>query len=286
MSITSVSLSGEQLANFAWIKSGQLTPSEIEDYLSIQFSDVNTPSDLATLFFAKFNGTLDAGSYASTGESIVGWSIYRQKQGESALRYIASVSNTDTQIIDHLVENGTVYTYYIFPEGFSTMGSPIVSDPVSSKAWNWTIFTATESAKEGVLTVTHAYVFQGNVQTDSMSNNSDSTVMRNFTKYPKIIKGTSNYKSGTLSALIGAVDMQTNTYIEEKGLRDALYALTTTNERTFLKNRAGDVWEVSIHSAIDMNVSDNSAYQPNTAKIEWTEIAATNDISLVSAEDL
>jgi hypothetical protein len=171
------------------------------------------------------------------------------------------------------------------------MGSPIVSDKTTSRVWNWVIFTAnassnSESENENVLTVNNAYVFQGNVQTDAISNNSDSTVLKNFTQYPKVLKGTSNYKSGKLTALIGAVDFSTNTYVEADGLRDALFKLTTSQDRMFLKNRASDIWEVSIHQPISMSVSDTSSYQPNTATIEWTEIAALGDISLISKEDI
>jgi hypothetical protein len=112
MSLTSVVFNGAQIANFAWIKSGQLSQAEIETYLDVHFSDLNVSSDANTLFLAKFNGTLDAGSYADTGEQIVGWDIYKQKTGESILRYVGHVGATETQMVDHCVENGVEYTYY------------------------------------------------------------------------------------------------------------------------------------------------------------------------------
>lgn len=289
MSITSVVVQGSQLCNFVWLKSGQLSAADIETYLDIHFSDINVAPDPATLLFAKFNGTLNGGTYASTGEEIVGWNIYKQKKGESILHFVGYVDKLETQIVDHNVKNGAEYTYYLFPEGLSTMGSPIISKETISKVWNWVIFTASPSGSadnEDVLTVNNAYVFQGNISTDSISNNSDSTVLKNFTQYPKVIKGTSNYKSGKLTALIGAIDFATNRYVEAEGLRDALFALTTSQDRMFLKNRAGDIWEISIHQPVSMSVSDVSYYQPNTATIEWTEIAAMGDISLVSEEDI
>ena len=281
MSITSIALNGSQLCNFAWVKSGVLSAAEIETYLDINFSDTDTSSDDTTLMFAKFNNTLEAGSYLQGDDTILGWDIYKQKIGEAALKFVCTVDITSTSIVDHFIENGAEYIYYLFPKGTATLGEPIVSDTVSSKAWNWIIFTATETDMSNVLSVNATYVFQGNVETGDISNNATSSVMNNFTQYPKIIKGTQNYKSGKLTGLIGYTDMHNNAYVESEGLRDALYALVTTQDRIFLKNRSGDIWEVSIHSAISMRIGDRSNLQPNTATIEWTEIANTNDISLI-----
>ena len=286
MSITSITVYGEQIVDYIWIKNGTLSEDELNTYLDVYTPENALPQDLDTIFFAKYDNSLSAGTY-ETDETIVGWDVYKRKENATQLEFVTTIDIATEFIVDHLIENDTEYVYYVFPRGLSTMGSPVISDTVASKVWNWILFTATESATDkNVLIASHAYVFQGNVSSGSMSNNSESTVLNNFTKYPKVIKGTANYKSGTLKALIGLIDYANNRYVEKEGLRDALFALTTSNDRMFLKNRAGDIWEVSIHNAMTMETADTSPFQPNMASIPWTEINNVSDISLISMEEL
>lgn len=281
VSLTQVSMSGQLTANYIKVVEGTLSPEQKETMLDVYHSDADEIYDAKTLILAKFNGSLDGGSYSTGGETIVGWDIYKQKTGASNLQFVVSVPSSQAEVKDCLVENGQEYTYYLFPQGLSTMGSPIVSAPVSSNAWNWVLFTAEEGESNGLLTVKSAYVFQGNVETGSISNNAQSNVMQNFTAYPKIIKGTQNYRTGKLSALVGYVDTNGNTYTETAALREAMMDLSTSQDRMFLKNRAGDMWEVSVHEPVSLTVKDISPNQPHTASIEWTEVGTTNGISLI-----
>lgn len=277
----SITLSTEQSCDYIVVKNGQISTEEREKYLNIYFPDSDAEFDSETVLLARFNNDLDAGSYITQEETIEGWDIYKQKTGETRLRYVGFMPITSSSVQDHFVENSTEYTYYLFPRGLTVMGTPLVSDPTSSKVWNWIIYTATESSTANVLNVNGAYVFQGNVESGTISNNATSSVMNNFTQYPKVIKGTQNYKSGKLTGLIGYSDIYNNTYTETDGLRDALYGLVTSQDRMFLKNRSGDIWEVSIHSPVTMEIDDKSYLQPNKASIEWVEIANTDDVSLI-----
>lgn len=281
MSITQIRLPAKQKCNFVWVRHGTIPADEMESILDINFSDADAGRDESTLLFAKFNNSLEAGNYDAGGVTILKWDIYKQKVGATNLQFVGSVDSSQEQIVDCLVENNQQYYYYLFPQSASAMGSPIVSEAIASTVWNWVLFTATESDTANVLNVTNSYVFQGNVDTGSISNNADSSVLKNFTRYPKIIKGTQNYRSGRLSALVGYIDTAGNTYTESSALRDAIFALSTNDERMFLKSRAGDIWEVSIHSTISMDVTDKSPYQPHTASIDWTEIGSTSGLSLV-----
>ena len=285
MSISAITLYGEQIVDYIWVRNGQLSDEELETILDVQTPDNSFEFGQDTLMLARYNNSLSAGTLETDNE-IVGWDIYKRKEDTTQLQFVKSIDITADFIVDHLIENGKRYVYYIFPKGETTMGTPIVSDPVASKVWNWVLFTATESTEQNVLIATHAYIFQGNVDSGSLSNNGTSSVMNNFTQYPKIIKGTQNYKSGILKALIGVVDLQTNKYAEFDGLRDALLALSTSQERMFLKNRAGDIWEVTVHNTITMEVNDISPLQLNTVSLPWTEIANATDLSLISMEEL
>lgn len=280
--LTSIVLNGAQTTDYVKVISSDLTDAEMEEYLDIFYTDYDKSFDVGTLLFAKFENNLEAGNYATGGEAIVGWDAYKQETGATNLQFVASLSLSQTSLIDALVENGRSYTYYLFPLGLDKMGSPIVSDAIVSTVWNYVLFTSTPSESDSnILYVNNAYIFQANVETGSIGNNASSSVMNNFTQYPKIIKGTQNYKSGKLSALVGYVDTQGGTYTETSALRDALYALSISQDRMFLKTRSGDIWEVTVHNAVNMDIADPSSYQPHTASIEWTEVAAISGVSLI-----
>ena len=173
MSITSISLGANQTTNYILVRDGQLTAAQMEEYLDIYFSDIAAPYTEETELFAKFNNTLDGGSYAAGGETIVGWDIYKQESGASNLQFVASLDVTQSKVTDYFVQNNQGYTYYAFPQGTASMGSPLVSDEATSFIWNWVLFTAEATSTNNVLSVTAAYMFQGNVSSGDMSNNAE-----------------------------------------------------------------------------------------------------------------
>lgn len=280
--LSKITMEAPQITNYIMVSKGELSNADKAEHLDIDYSDIGKTFEANTLVFAKFNGNLDAGMSSSFGETVVGWDLYKREKGSSYLRYVGFVSLLYNSITDYFVRNNMEYTYFLYPRGESVIGTPILSDPVTSGIWNWVILTATPTSdNENVLAVTGAYIFQGNVSTSKISNNSAGADAKNFTPYPKITKGHANYKSGTLSGLIGYVDTRTNEYVETLDMRDALLQLSTSNERMFLKSRSGDIWEIAIYNAISLDIADSSIRQQNTANVDWAEIASTSGISLV-----
>lgn len=222
-------------------------------------------------------------SSIAVGFTITKWFVYRLETGTSALVHITDMLAAYTSFTDYLVKNGATYTYYIFPTNETIYGTPLVSDTVGSHCWNWVLFVAQQElddTTDNLLAFNSAYVFQGNVNSGSISNNAAGQVFANFTRYPKVVKGTQNYLSGKLTSLIGYVDMANNTYTEPKGLMRELMELSTLDNRMFLKNRAGDIWEVAVHEQTEMQVQDNQAQQPYTASIPWVEVGSITGVSL------
>ena len=217
------------------------------------------------------------------GFTITKWSVYRRETGANALSHIADMLVSTTSFTDYLVKNGKTYTYYIFPTNEVIYGTPLVSSVVGSHCWNWVLFVAEQElddVTDKLLTFKTAYAFEGNINSGSLSNNAAGQVFANFTHYPKVVKGTQNYLSGKLSALIGYVNKATNTFVQVQGLMQELMNLSTLDNRMFLKNRAGDIWEVSVHEATEMQVQDNQYLQPYTASIPWVQVGSIDGISL------
>lgn len=222
-------------------------------------------------------------SSVEVGFTITKWFVYRLETGTNALVHITDMLVSSTSFTDYLVKNNATYTYYIFPTDEVTYGTPLVSSRVGSTCWNWVLFVAqeeTDDVTDDLLTFNSAYVFQGNVNSGSLSNNAAGQIFANFTRYPKVVKGTQNYISGKLTALIGHVDTTTNTFVQAKGLMQELMELSTLNNRMFLKNRAGDIWEVAVHEPTEMQVQDTQYRQPYTASIPWVEVGSIVGVSL------
>ena len=217
------------------------------------------------------------------GFTITKWAVYRLETGTSALTHITDVLVTTTSITDYLVQNGKTYTYYIFATNELIYSAPLVSKKVGTKCWNWVLFVAEEETADvtsDLLTFKAAYAFQANVNSGTLSNNAAGQSFANFTRYPKIVKGTQNYLSGKLSALIGYVDQSSNVFVQPSNRMQALMDLSTLDNRMFLKNRAGDIWEVAVHEATEMTVQDSQSKQPYTASIPWVQVGSISGVSL------
>jgi hypothetical protein len=73
-------------------------------------------------------------------------------------------------------------------------------------------------------------------------------------------------------------------YNDSISLRDAIFALSTSNHDLFLKNRKGDLLKVEIGGAITMQTGDNSVKQEQTAQIPWVEVDSADGAYLTSWE--
>lgn len=70
-------------------------------------------------------------------------------------------------------------------------------------------------------------------------------------------------------------------YFDDKDQRDAIWKLSTTTNRLFLKSRKGDVIEIRISSAISMTTMDNTPQQAINASIPWVQIDDAQDKHIV-----
>ena len=126
------------------------------------------------------------------------------------------------------------------------------------------------------------FKFELNIVQDAMSNNAVVSVLQNFTKYPTVQYGTSNYWSGGLSALCGYVSCVDGNYVQTPDMIDELKKLTSDTRRKFLKDIDGNIWEVKITSPISITAENNSLQSVKTVKISWTEVGETSGISIIN----
>lgn len=274
--ITSVKVAGPIRLNYVWIIKGSVRSELAEEiYQNYNYLPVRTPD---TYFLANFNSTLGAGSL-NTDEQVDGYSIYRQEGQDSTYYYLMDAPINSEQVRDYSVVSQKTYRYYFYAKAADTyVGASLVSTPVTPFFWNYTLLCCSQDSS-GVYHVQSEYRFALDVESGSVSNNNQPNVLQNFTRYPLIQPVTANYRSGTLTALIGKVSGEK--YVDSVELMEELYALSNSTLTKFLKNRKGELIQVEISAPITMQIEDKFAEQPARISLPWVEVGNADDASII-----
>lgn len=280
--INKVELRGAQTIDYLWMTGTDVTT---EEWLSILNRANYEPTwDINTEFLAKFNENLNAGNAPEIAcNTLEGWKVYRQDLNGSSLKYVKTLDPDDIFIVDYNVKWGQEYKYYLFPEYTKAMGSPFVSNDVKACWTDWILLLCREEeGKKNEFAVEESFLFQLNTNSGQMNNNADVQVFKTYQRYPKVVKGQSNYLSGQLSSLVGYIGETDGEleYIEKLDMVDRLMRLNVDNRRKFLKDKKGHVWEVELTAPTSMEYMENVYRQPVTGSIAWTEVASTDNVSI------
>lgn len=228
--------------------------------------------------------------------------IYREQDGNPVWQMVDPYCQSFV-LVDYGIPNGTgPYRYHIFgvkredttttpptPRHIVTTG--IVTDDICLSTSAWSLLACQQyTGQSGEIFFMKEFRFANNLSTSSFSNNNEPNVMKNFTALPTVQLSPSNYKSGTLTALIGRTNM--GRYGEDTfALREEIMKLSTPNEkysddyhqaRLFLKSPKGDVMEIAINGPISTEILGTVKGQPQSVSVPWIEI----DNSPVSIVDI
>lgn len=276
--------------------------SQVCDYMKIQNAPINpdevgfvnaepTQWDNKTLLYANFKNNLVAGDSLLT-DSIVGYEIRRKKGANPYTEHVGTIKASPEDIkakkyiIDYMVKNNSDYTYYLFPattvSGSGVVLSPSVTDEVSTDWGYWSLLLVDETDEENVFYLNKMFKFELNLQTGERNNNAVVSVTQNFTKYPTIQYGMSNYWSSNLTALCGFISCNDMDYVQTPNMIEELKALTSDTRRKFLKDIDGNVWEVKITAPINIFTEDDTAERIKTVKVSWTEVGDAEGVSIIN----
>ena len=239
---------------------------------------------------ANFESGINAGNYEAGNEKVSGYAVYRREGDALTLKFIASVPLGVSEITDYGMSNMSEdETWYLYPITESnTYLAPMVSNKVTPCWWDWIILEGSVREKRNsrltVYNILGVYRFGKNLSSGSMSNGNEPSIRNNFTRFPTVQKSHVNYQRGTLTSMIGQID-ENGIYSDTLELRDAIYALSTTQNHLFLKNRKGDVFPIAISGEITMTTMDNTRAQAQTASIPWVQTGSGENVSLVGIEE-
>ena len=230
----------------------------------------------------KINGS--NGVYLSwspmSSNSINWYDVYRMEAGSYFLKKVATVASNLREVVDYSAGSNQTVQYIIIGLNGTTPVSSAQTSPVTPIFWDYSILLC-HTDNDGVYHVDSEYRFGLNVETGNISNNNEPTFQINFTKYPNRQPISTLYKTGTLKSYIGKVGGQ-GQYTDSLALQDAIFRVSTSTLKKFLKTRKGDVLMVETSSSIDMKTLDGSPLQPMYATINWAEVGDASNISIVS----
>lgn len=273
--ITALELDGVQSCDYLFVSNGKLSEETINKILT---DGSYHPNDLASRFFADFDGSANGGGVGDT--KIFSFAIYRKTEGSAVLEHVL---DTDSAYGDVLFDCGAAtgknYTYYAYGIGGDKYSSSaLISNEITPCFWDWTILSCTQDAK-GIYHAQEIFRFGKNLVSGAVSNNNAPQVLQNFTPYPTIQAAPQNYRSGTLQSLIGTITE--GTYSDTPELKKAVYGLSVTQRTLFLKNRKGELMKIRISGPVTMETMDDAVCQAQTVSIPWAEVGGAENVQIV-----
>ena len=286
MAYNKITLYGKQTCDYLYIQDDEPVDGAFE-HVDDEPSEWNDTTSLYANFSNK-ESRLSAGNSTIVG-SISGYEIYRRKYNESTAEYVGTVSKSDEDIgdamIDYAVKNGVEYTYYLFPNidatETGTQLSPIVTKQLAIDVPYWSLLIVDETDEDNVFYLDKMFKFELNLQIDEMTNNAQVTISQNFTKYPTLQYGASNYWSGSLSSLCGFVSNCVD-YVQNVNMINELKSISSDTRRKFLKDTSGNLWEVNVSAPISISVENMSLQDVKTWKFSWVEVGDTKGVSIIN----
>lgn len=215
------------------------------------------------------NGVVIDWSGLSTASGQTRWVVYREQEGSGVLVKVADVGIGVRKVIDYGVASGQgPYDYLIAAtnSGGTIIGSPVQSEEIRPIFYRWTLLTAEDNG-DGSFVVTGQYHFKYNMDSGSVTNNNAPNVLQNFTANPTVQPAPQNYRSGSLKALVGTVT--DGRYTDSLTLRNALMALSVTEDPIFLKSSKGDVMRIRLNGAVTAATSEKTESLAQTVSVPW-----------------
>lgn len=277
--VTSITAGGAVNIDYIFVSKGHM--SEETKHKFENWSNPYHPYDIPRQFYADFTSDLNGDTFGQSYFTQL--SIYRNQTDASITEHIFNSSATDVHsFIDASARNGVQYRYTAFGLSDFDQSSAITSDVTQICVWNWAILSCTEDS-DGVYHPQKIFAFGKNLSSGDISNNNAPQILQNFTRYPTVQPSPFNYKTGTLTSLIGTIS--NGVYSDTVSERNEIMDLSTTQNTLFLKSRKGDLMKIRVSGAIESGTMDNSAAQAQTIKLPWVEIGDASDARIIITEN-
>ena len=255
--VTSVTLTGEQTAN--WVALSKDSNANF----------IPSPEWTSNMvLFARFQGTLEAGTLASGGDVSV--MIYREQDG--AVEPVGLMETNVTQITDYGIRSGSTFRYVGYYVTSGTYSSGMVSEEVCLKLRKFTLVEAEPDAENpNTYHPVRVFSFRANIDGGTYSNANAPVLLDNFTAYPLRQPSPKNALTGTLTGLLGY--FENGEYVNDTvALAKAVHALSVSDNPLFLRDMKGNMFMVGTSGSITSTINNMTGAMPTTVSIPWVEI--------------
>ena len=276
MAYNKIILYGNQKIDYLCVESTKI------DKTDDRFQGLSSPEPtwgVNTVLLARFNKDLVAGN-ADLGDSLKDFTIYRKKKNSNFVEYVKTIGKDDNFLVDYKITNNSEYVYYMYPSSDDETLPAIESNSVKPNFDYWSLMVVDETDKQNEYTLGKLFKFELNLEKGAINNNTEINVVKNFTPYPHIQKGNSNYWSGELSSLIGFVSCK-DEYVQTPNMIEELKALSLDGRRKFLRDIEGHIFEVDIVSPVNIDFLENLE-NVKRVNINWAEIGSVDGISITN----
>jgi len=236
---------------------------------NVQYSVAETAGAVTVGVKKDINGIAVGWQNMSTVSGQSRWLIFREQGNSGVLVKVADVGIGIRSIIDYgAASSQGPYDYIAAAANASSeiIGTPVRSEQIRPLFYRWTLLTAVKN-DNGTFTVNAQYHFRYNMDSGSVSNNNSPSVLQNFTPNPTVQPAPQNYRSGTLKALLGTVS--SGRYTDSLALRNALMALSVSENPIFLKSSKGDVMRIRLNGAVTAATSEKTEALAQTVSVPW-----------------
>lgn len=211
--------------------------------------------------------------------------VYRRDLENNEVMRIGATTNGVQY--DYLVPNKGRFEYVCVPR--DNGGSPYVNAiKKTTIVTNFTGYSITalipysyQYKDMRTYTIGDCWKFVGEVEDVTVSQNISRAVHVGTGKYASVSSGDTNYASGTLSAMIGAVDCTTKKYMDTIDMVKAWREFITQDGVFLLKSQKGDVWVVNITDVPTTTYQEDSPSIPTTFSFSWAECLPLEKVFVV-----
>lgn len=226
--------------------------------------------------------------YAATTEisadDYVG-SVYRRNLETNSVVYVGTAqSNNNLTFIDYTVPNKGSFEYVYVPRQRSN-GRPYVNaiakTTINTNMCGYTITSLVlfdEKYDTYMYSIGDCWKFVGEVQDTTITQNTNRVTHVGAGRYTSQSMTDINYSSGTLSAMIGAVDCTSMKYKDTIDMIKAWREFITKNSVFMLKSQKGDVWIVNVNDIPSTSYSEMEQGIPTTFTFNWAECMDLNKV--------
>lgn len=256
--VSSVELNGEQWCEYVYISqnpSYSIGPSAEPGW------------DSSTLFFAAFDGDLQAGTVGSDNSLSV--AIYRREG--TKLSPVGVFGSEVKSVRDYAIRSGEEYVYEMFYITSGAYSAGAESASMCRRFRQHTLIEAEEDAENpGVYHPVNVWRFRDNVDAGAYTNQNQPVLLDNFTKYPLWQPSSPVAKAGTLTALLGWFER--GEYINDNAAAmEKLFALSFSINQLFYRDMKGNLYMVRLSGPITQTTDNNSPSLPVSVSVPWVE---------------